>query len=154
MGALIRMRIENRKARYNFFIFEKYEAGIALEGPEVKSIREGKASLAESFCKVEKRGIFIHDMHISPYEKSSPALMHKCGIEPKRKRRLLLHKNEIKKLYTKQHERGFTIVPLCLYFNQGGIAKIEIAVSRGKRKYEKREAIKERELKRELRIEN
>lgn len=142
------MRIANRKARYNFFIFEKYEAGIALEGPEVKSIREGKASLAESFCKVEKGGIFIHDMHISPYEKS------RISLEPKRKRRLLLHKNEIKKLYTKQHERGFTIVPLCLYFNQRGIAKIEIAVSRGKRTYEKRDAIKERELKRELRIEN
>lgn len=138
------MRIENRRAKRDYLTIEKHEAGIVLRGDEVKSIRKGAVSFQDSFCKIENGELFIYNMHISPYENS------RLKLNPKRKRKLLLHKNEIKRLYIKQNERGFTIIPLTLYFSKNGIAKIEIAVAKGKRKYEKKEAIKQRDLERKL----
>ncbi len=137
--------IENRRAKHRYHILQRYEAGIALKGAEVKSIREGKADLRDAYCIIEDGEVFIIGMYIAPYEKGMEQ------IATRRKRKLLLNKNEIKRLYAKVQERGFTLIPLSLYFNEKGIAKLEIAVSKGKAKYEKRQKIKERELIREAR---
>lgn len=139
------MRIENRKARYEYTIFEDYEAGIVLEGQEVKSIRDGKVSLADSFCKVAGTEIFVMGMHIAHYENAREML------DPKRKRKLLLKKIEILHLAGKVAERGFTLIPLALYFNKRGKAKLKIGLCKGKRQYEKRDTIKKREIEREIR---
>lgn len=137
--------IENRRARHKYFILETYEAGIALRGSEIKSIREGKADLRDSYCIIEDNEIFVIAMYIAPYEKSM------YPIPTRRKRKLLLNKNEIKKLYVRVEERGFTLIPISLYLNENGKAKLQIALSKGKAKYEKREKIREREMKREVR---
>jgi SsrA-binding protein len=135
----------NRKARQEFFIVETFEAGIALKGTEVKSLRQGKASLQESYAAVKNGEAWVMGMHISPYE-FSPIDAH----EPTRDRKLLLHKKEIRRLVGRLSEKGLTLIPLRLYF-KSGIAKVEIALARGKRAYDKREAIKQREVQRELR---
>ncbi|MDI6839832.1 MAG: SsrA-binding protein SmpB [bacterium] len=142
------MRIENRKARYEYNIIERYEAGVSLLGPEVKSIREGKVSLSDSFCKILGDEIFVIGLHIAHYESS------RNSIDPKRNRKLLLHRDEINRIIGKVSEKGFTLIPLALYLNKRGKVKIELAICRGKKKYEKREAIKMRDLEREIRAQN
>jgi len=131
--------IENRRARYDYNLLERYEAGIVLQGTEVKSLRAGKVSIRDSFARVEGDEIFLYDLHISPYDHGN-----RENHDPKRPRKLLLHKREIKKLYNSTQQSGFTIVPTRMYFSRG-IAKVEIALATGKREYDKREAIKARE---------
>ena len=138
------MRIDNRKARYNYEILEKFEAGIDLLGPEVKSARDGKVSLNEAFIHIRDGQPYLVNAHIHPYQNSREK------IEPTRPRRLLLHKREIISLATKIATTGLTLVPLALY-NKGNLFKIEIALAKGKKKWDKREAIKKRELEREIR---
>lgn len=138
------IKIENRKARHDYEIIEKTEAGIVLKGPEVKSLREGRANLKDSYGKVINGEMFLFNFYISPY----PNSLEK--INPLRKKKLLLHKKQILKWGQRAEEKGLTIVPLSVYFNENGIAKVEIALARGRKIYDKRKVIKERELKREI----
>jgi SsrA-binding protein len=126
----------NRSARHDYHIEEKLEAGVALTGTEIKSLRAGRASLAESYVKVRDGEAFLIGMNISPYEYGNIN-----NADPMRARRLLLHKREIDKLVVRTDREGFTIVPLRVYLNDRGLAKVEIAVARGKKLYDKREAI-------------
>jgi len=134
----------NRKARFNYHLIENYEAGISLLGSEVKSIRDGKADLKEGYVKIENNEMFLYNVNISAYEHISDR-----QYDPLRKRKLLLHKNEIKKISEKVTQGGLALVPVELYFKDG-MVKLEIALGRGKKTYDKREAIKEREVKREM----
>lgn len=143
-GEPIKVVAENRKARHDYFIEETYEAGIALVGTEVKSLRLGKVSLRDSYAVVENGEVFLHNMHISPYEKGN-----RFNHDPKRSRKLLLHKQEIKRLLGKTQQRGYTLVPLRLYFRRGK-AKVELALVRGKKLHDKREEIARRDAQREL----
>jgi len=131
-------------AYHDYFIDEKYEAGIELAGTEVKSLRMGKCSIKESFVKIEKGEIFVYGMNISPYEKGN--IFNK---DPLRVRKLLLHKIEIKKLEAKITQKGYTLVPLQVYF-KGSLVKVEIGLARGKKLYDKREDIAKKDQKREL----
>lgn len=135
---------ENRKAYHDFFIVEKYEAGIELTGTEIKSIRMGRVTMADSFARVEKGQLVLHNMHISPYTHGN-----RYNHEPMRTRRLLLHKQEIMKLIGKTKEKGFSLVALKLYWS-GDWAKIELGLAKGKKEYDKRDAIKEQDNKREI----
>ena len=135
----------NRKARYNYEILEKYEAGIELVGSEVKSMRSAKVSFKDSFAIIKDGEIILLNLHIAPYDKASH-----YGHDPERKRRLLLHKKEIRKLHAKTEEQGFTLIPLSIYF-KGPHAKVELALARGKRKYDKRAAIARREADKDMR---
>ncbi|RKY66642.1 MAG: SsrA-binding protein [Candidatus Latescibacterota bacterium] len=145
--------VRNRRARHDYDILETYEAGIALKGTEVKSLREGKASIQDAYAKVEDGEVWLHQMHISPYERGG-----RFNHDPKRPRKLLLHKYEIKKLIGRTQERGLTLVPLKVYFNDRGIAKIELALAKGKKLYDRRREIarriEERETERALRGRN
>ncbi|MEG1741625.1 MAG: SsrA-binding protein SmpB, partial [Acetivibrio sp.] len=125
----------NKKARFDYFIEDSYEAGISLVGTEVKSLRMGKCSVKESFIRIENREVYIYNMHISPYEKGN--IFNK---DPLRVRKLLLHKYEINKLMGQMQQKGYTIVPLQVYFN-GSLVKIEIGLARGKKLYDKRQDI-------------
>ena len=138
--------IKNKKAYYDYEILEKYEAGIELKGTEVKSLREGKANLRDSFVRIENGEAFLFNAYIAPYTHGNL-----FNHEPTRKRKLLLHKSEIKRLFGKTQEKGLTIVPLRMYFNSRGKVKVEIALVRGKKKFDKRETMKRRELEREAR---
>ena len=138
------MTITNRKARHDYQILETYEAGIVLEGTEVKSLRQGRANLKDSFARVEKGEMFLHNLHISPYPNAS-----RFNHDPDRKRKLLLHQWEIRRLLGKTVERGLTLIPLKLYF-KGKVAKVELALCRGKKLYDRRKDIAEREAKRDL----
>jgi SsrA-binding protein len=133
----------NRKARHDYHIDETYEAGLALSGTEVKSLRAGRASLVDAFAQIENGEAYLIGMHISEYAQGTWT-----NHPPRRKRKLLLHKAEIAKLESKTRNSGVTIVPLSLYFNDG-YCKVEIALARGKREYDKRQALAERESKRE-----
>ncbi len=133
----------NKKAYHDFFIDEKYEAGIELHGTEVKSLRMGKCSIKEAFVRIENGEAFIYGMNISPYEKGN--IFNK---DPLRIKKLLLHKVEIRKLGGKMSEKGYTIVPLQVYFKDGK-AKVEIGLARGKKLYDKREDIAKKDLRRE-----
>ncbi|MFZ1979547.1 MAG: SsrA-binding protein SmpB [Bacteroidota bacterium] len=139
-----RVLISNRKARHEYFILETLEAGIVLCGTEVKSIRMGNANLQDSFAVLRNGEIWVEGMHISPYEQGTTN-----SHVPKRKRKLLLKKKEIRKLAVKGNEKGLTLVPLSVYF-KGPYAKVELGVARGKKTYDKREAIAERDAKRNL----
>ncbi|RKY69892.1 MAG: SsrA-binding protein [Candidatus Latescibacterota bacterium] len=145
--------VRNRRARHDYDILETYEAGIALKGTEVKSLREGKASIQDAYAKVEDGEVWLHQMHISPYERGG-----RFNHDPKRPRKLLLHKYEIKKLIGRTQERGLTLVPLKVYFNDRGIAKLELALAKGKKLYDRRREIarriEERETERALRGRN
>jgi SsrA-binding protein len=132
-------QIENRKARHDYFIFDKYEAGISLLGSEVKSIREGKVNLADSFVRIVGDEAYLFNCHITPYSK----IQGHIEIEPTRSRKLLLHYEEIQKLLGKTAQKGFAIVPLKMYFKKGRL-KVEIALVKGKKEYDKREDIKRR----------
>lgn len=134
----------NRKAFHNYHIGDSYEAGIVLTGSEIKSVRAGRISLGDAYVRSEKGELWLHNMHIARYEASSY-----MGHEPKRPRKLLLHKKEIKNLAGQIAEKGLTVVPTRLYI-KGHVAKVEIALARGKRQYDKREAITRREVEREL----
>ena len=136
--------IENKKARFDYFISDRYEAGIALNGAEVKSIRDGKASLKESYVRVKEDEAFVVSMYVSPYEMSSEKT-----YDSRRTRKLLLHKSEIVKLNTKMKEKGFSVIPLKLYFKRGK-AKLQIVLAKGKRKYDKRQSLKKKTQQREV----
>ena len=134
----------NRKAAHEYFIDEVYEAGLVLLGPEVKSLRDGRANLVDSYARVKKGELFLHNMHISPYP-----FAHHMDISPTRTRKLLMQKREIGRLIGKTEEKGYSLIPLKVYFS-GGWAKVELALAKGKRKYDKRRSIKEKDLKREM----
>jgi SsrA-binding protein len=136
------MSILNKKASYEYFIFEKFIAGIQLVGTEVKSIKANKASITEAFCVVENSEVFIRNMYIAEYSSSK----HTNHL-PNRERKLLLNKNEIIKIGKKITEKGFSLIPLKVFTNDKGLIKIEIAIAKGKKIYDKRESIKEREYK-------
>jgi SsrA-binding protein len=136
---------QNKKARHDYFIDEVMEAGIALMGPEVKSLREGRGNLVDSYAKIDKGEVFLHNMHITPYPYA-----HYLNLDPVRTRKLLLNKREIKRLIGKTEEKGYTLIPTKVYFSKKGLAKVELALAKGKRKYDKRRALKEKELKREI----
>uniref|UniRef100_A0A7C6EDF2 SsrA-binding protein n=1 Tax=candidate division WOR-3 bacterium TaxID=2052148 RepID=A0A7C6EDF2_UNCW3 len=131
----------NRKARRDFEILETYEAGIKLLGTEVKSLRNHSASLEGSYAGIENGEVFLYDANIAPYSHGNI-----FNPDPKRKRKLLLNKDEIKRLYGKTQVRGFTLIPLKLYFNDRGLAKVELGLCRGKKVYDRREEIKRRDL--------
>jgi SsrA-binding protein len=133
----------NKKAYHDYFVLQKFEAGIALTGTEVKSLRDGKANLKDSYVNFEKGEAYLYSAHISPYTHGN-----RENHDPERRRKLLLHRNELEKLFAQLVEKGLTIVPLRLYFKKGRV-KVEIAVVRGKKLYDKRETIKNRELDRE-----
>jgi SsrA-binding protein len=135
----------NKKARHDFHIVETMEAGIVLLGTEVKSLREGRANLRDSYALLENGEVILRGLHISPYSHTS-----NDHLDPRRDRKLLLNKREIKRLVGKVQEKGLTLVALKLYFNERGRAKVELALARGKREYDKRHAIAEREAKREV----
>lgn len=133
----------NKKAYHDYFIEEKFEAGLVLHGTEVKSLRMGKCSIKEAFIRIENSEVFIYGMHISPYEKGN--IFNK---DPLRVRKLLLHKQQIRKLIGSSAEKGYTIVPLQVYFKEGR-AKIEIGLAKGKKLYDKRQDIAKKDQKRE-----
>ncbi|MEE8329797.1 MAG: SsrA-binding protein SmpB [Thermodesulfovibrionia bacterium] len=134
----------NRKAYHDYSIEETYEAGISLLGTEVKSMREGKVNLKDSYAVIKGNEVFLFNCHVSPYSHGNIQ-----NHDPLRTRKLLLHRREIDKLWGKLSQRGFTLIPLRIYFKRGK-AKVEIGLVRGKRKYEKREALKEKEAQREI----
>jgi SsrA-binding protein len=134
----------NRRARFEYHIEETFEAGIALLGSEVKALRDGKANLKDSYGRIEGDEVWLWNAHISPYGPAS-----QFGHEPTRSRKLLLHRGEIERLTGKVKERGLTLIPLRLYFKKGR-AKVELGLARGKKHHDKREAIKEREVRREM----
>lgn len=135
----------NKKARHDYFIEEVYEAGIVLTGTEIKSIRAGKVSIKESYAKIENGEMIVYGMNISPYEQGN-----RFNVNPLRPRKLLLHKQEIRKLIGYTTLKGLTIVPLTVYINEDGRAKMEIAVARGKKLYDKRDDIAKRDAERRM----
>lgn len=140
----IKLIAENRKARHDYIIVDQYEAGLVLTGTEVQSLRLGKANLKDSYAKVKDGEVWLYQMHISPYP-----FAYYNNHEPLRVRKLLLHKREILRLYAKANEQGHTLVPLKLYF-KAGKAKITLALAKGKREFDKRETLRERDRKREV----
>jgi len=134
----------NRKARHDFFIEDEYEAGMVLSGTEVKSLRLGKVNLKDSYARVKDGEIYVYQLHIGPYP-----FAYYGNHEPLRTRKLLLHKQEIKRINSKVNEKGHTLVPIKIYFKAGKV-KISIALAKGKRQYDKRESIKRRDEQREL----
>ena len=135
----------NKKARHDYFIEEVYEAGLVLTGTEIKSIRAGKVSIKESYAKIENGEMIVYGMNISPYEQGN-----RFNVDPLRPRKLLLHKQEIRKLIGYTTLKGLTIVPLTVYINEDGRAKMEIAVARGKKLYDKRDDIAKRDAERRM----
>jgi len=140
----IKVAAENRKARHDYHIHETFEAGIVLTGTEVKSLRAGRANLRDAYAKVENMELFLHNLHISPYDQGN-----RFNHDPLRVRKLLMHRFEISRLLGKTREKGFTLVPLKIYFSRGR-AKVELGLATGKKTYDKREDIAERDAKREM----
>ena len=140
----VKIAAQNRKAHHDYYVEEKYEAGIELAGTEVKSIRAGTLNLKDSYCSVKGGELFIYGMHISPYEKGN--IFNK---DPERVRRLLMHKREIRKLHALVKQDGYTLVPLSVYFRDSRV-KLEIGLCRGKKNYDKRDASAQRDAKREM----
>ncbi|WP_198675209.1 SsrA-binding protein SmpB [Pleomorphovibrio marinus] len=139
------INIKNRKASYEFEFIDKYVAGVVLTGTEIKSIREGKVSLTEAYCYFRRSELFIKQMHIAPY-----SLASHFNHDAVRERKLLLQKQELKKIENKFAEKGLSIVPIRIFINNKGLAKIEIALSKGKKVHDKRQSIKEKDAKRDL----
>ena len=137
--------LSNRQAFHEYFIDAKYEAGMVLQGTEVKSLREGKASFNDSYCLLNKGEIWLKSLHIAPYSHGTVN-----NHDPLRDRKLLLQKREIKKIESKLKEKGYTLIPLKIFFNSKGLAKIEIGLARGKKLYDKRETLKRKEADREM----
>ncbi|HHS14360.1 MAG TPA: SsrA-binding protein SmpB [bacterium] len=140
----IKLVTQNRKARHDYHLLEKWEAGLVLRGTEVKSLRAGMANLKDSYARISGGEIFLYGFHISPYDKGS-----RYNHDPLRTRKLLLHKKEIRKLQGRVEERGLTLVPVRVYF-KGGKAKVEIALARGKKQYDKRADIAKRDAHRDM----
>ena len=136
---------KNRKARHNYFFIQELEAGIVLKGSEIKSIRAGKLSFKDSFASIEAGEVWLHSLHISPYKYDSV-----FAPDPERKRKLLLNKREIKKIKSQMDEKGMTLIPVEIYINDKGLAKIKIALAKGKRQYDKREDIKKKDVMRDM----
>lgn len=145
MALARQINIKNKRASFEYHLLERYVAGIALLGTEIKSIREGKANINDSFCAFLEDGLYLRNMHVAEYSFGSF-----YNHEAKRDRKLLLTKKELKKLRTKGEEKGFTIIPLRIFISDRGFAKVEIALAQGKKDFDKREAIKERDTKREI----
>lgn len=141
-----RIICQNRKARYDYHILDTLEAGMVLVGTEVKSLRLGRANLKDSYARIQNGELFLHNLHISPYPFAA-----RGNHDPVRPRKLLLHRQQIKRLIGKVEEKGHALIPLDLHFSQKGKAKVTLALARGKRKYDKREAIRKRDEERELR---
>lgn len=140
-----KMIANNKKARHDYFIEEVYEAGLVLTGTEIKSIRMGRVNLKDSYAKPEKGELYVYGMHISPYDQGN-----RFNVDPVRPRKLLLHKREIRKLIGYTTLKGMTLIPLNLYINEKGIAKIELATARGKKLYDKREDVSRRDADRRM----
>ena len=139
------VNIRNKKASYEYQFIDKFVAGIVLLGSEIKSIRLGKVNLQDSYCTFFNNELFVKELHISPYE-----LARNFNHEAKRDRKLLLNKRELKKLLTKNKEKGLTIIPIRIFINEKGLAKLEIALAKGKKIYDKREDIKAKDIKRDM----
>lgn len=139
-------RVNNRRATHDYFITARIECGIVLVGSEVKSLRDGKAQLQDAYARIENGELFLHGAHIDPYEKAALAYNH----DPRRPRKLLVHRREIKKLEGETSIKGTTLIPLAIYF-KGGRAKVEIGVGHGKQQHDKRDAIRKKEMDREIR---
>lgn len=139
------INIKNKRAEHEYFLMDRITAGIALTGTEIKSIRNGKASLAESYCAFKNDELFVVGMHITEYDKGTYN-----NHDPKRDRKLLLTARELRKLKTKVQEKGFTIIPVLLFINEKGLAKLDIALARGKHYYDKRETLKTKDSKRDV----
>lgn len=144
-GGGVKIAANNRQARFQYEILDTYEAGIALVGTEVKSIREGKVNLQDGFANVKRGEVWLHNVHISPYNMTSLVFNH----DPRRVRKLLLHKREIRKLIGQTEQKGLTLVPLKMYF-KGGRVKVVIALGRGKKLHDKRDSLKKKQDKREM----
>lgn len=142
----VKLVANNKKARHDFFIEDTYEAGIVLTGTEIKSIRQGKVSIKESYAKINNGELYIYGMNISPYEQGN-----RFNTDPLRQRKLLLHKRELKKLTGLTTQQGLTLIPLKVYINEKGLAKMEIAVAKGKKNYDKRHDIAKRDAERRMR---
>ncbi len=140
----IKVVAKNKKARHDYHIVDMLEAGIELKGTEVKSVREGKIQLVDGFARVERGELYLHNVHVSPYEYGN-----RFNVEPRRKRRLLVHKSQIRRLERQVAEKGMTLVPLSVYLIHGRV-KVELGVCRGKRKYDKRQTIADRDATREM----
>ena len=140
----VKIAAQNRKAHHDYYVEEKYEAGIELAGTEVKSVRAGTLNLKDSYCSVKDGELFVHGMHISPYEKGN--IFNKDPVRP---RRLLMHKREIRKLYALVKQDGYTLVPLSVYFKDSRV-KVEIGLCKGKKNYDKRDAAAQRDARREI----
>jgi SsrA-binding protein len=140
----IKLIADNRKALFEYFVEERFEAGMVLTGTEVKSLRNGRANLKDSYARIRNGEVYILQMHISPY-----AFAYYDNHDPLRPRKLLLHKEEIRKLYGKMNERGYSLIPLRLYFRDSKV-KLELALAKGKHKYDKRDTIRRRDQQREL----
>ena len=141
----VKLISNNKKAGYDYFIDDVYEAGMVLTGTEIKSLRQGKANIKDSYAKIENGELIIYGMHISPYEQGN-----RFNVDPLRPRKLLLHKKEIRKLLGLSTTKGYTLIPLRLYINERGLAKLEIAVARGKKNYDKRESIAKKDALRKI----
>jgi len=137
--------IKNKRASHEYFLVQEFTAGIQLTGTEIKSIRDGKASIADAYCSFTGTELFVRNMHIAEYTMGTH-----YNHEPKRDRKLLLTKKELRKLQTKVNERGFTIVPTLLFINEKGYAKLTIALAKGKHSYDKRETLKQKDIQREI----
>ncbi len=137
--------IKNKKAFYQYFLQDRFTAGIVLTGTEIKSIRAGKATLAESYCQFKDDELYVFGMHISEYKYGTYN-----NHDPKRLRKLLLNKRELKKIFQSLTEKGLTIIPIALFINEKGLAKLEIAIAKGKKLYDKRETLKAKDTKREI----
>jgi len=140
----IKIIAENKKVKYDYFIVDEYEAGMVLMGTEVKSLRDGRANIKDAYARIQNGEVYLHHLHIGAYP-----FAYYDNHDPVRPRKLLLHKKEIRRLYGKANEKGFSLAPRKLYF-KGGKAKVSIALVKGKRQYDKRHAIKSREAKRDL----
>lgn len=141
-----RIVCRNKKAAYEYFIDETLEAGMVLMGPEVKSLRDGRANLVDSYARVKRGEVFLYKMHIAPYVYASTHV----ELDPTRARKLLLNRREIKRLIGKTEERGYALIPTKVYFTEKGLAKVELALARGKKKHDKRQVLKEKDLKKEM----
>lgn len=137
--------IKNKRASFEYFLLEEYTVGIQLTGTEIKSVREGKVNITDAYCNFMNNELFVLNMHIAEYSHGTYS-----NHEPKRVRKLLLKARELKKLNTKVKERGFTIVPVLMFINEKGLAKLNIALAKGKHSYDKREAIKNKDMRRDM----
>lgn len=143
-GKGIKIVAQNRKARHNYFIEEQYEAGMALQGTEVKALREGRVNIKDGYARITNGEVFLMDVHISPY-----AFGNRFNHDPLRPRKLLLHSREINRLMGKVKEKGFSLIPLSIYFSHGR-AKVTVALAKGKKLYDKREALKRKAMEKEV----